>query len=119
MITDFVHLNWHFITDSDYPTKDGWYFCLINPADISPDTELKTLFYDSDVGMFFEEEDLYLKYLCVVAWVDPTKYTFTCDPNKNDKCDKGTCFNSPYSDHSRTCCYLTTHLEYAKGYDFH
>lgn len=119
MITDFVHLNWYFTNDSDYPTQDGLYLCLINPADISPNTELKTLFYDSDSGMFFEDEYLDLKYLCVVAWADPTRFCFTCDPEKYEGCDKDLCYTRNHGPFSSHYCKCTTHLEYAKDYDFH
>lgn len=124
MITDFVHLNWMFVEKDGYPREDRNYICLIRNEDGA--CELLTLWFDNDDNTFsyptyddFTYEPVFRIYDNVVAWADPTKYTFTCDPDKNDKCGKGVCFNSPYSDHSRTCCYLTTHLEYAKDYDFH
>lgn len=119
MITDFVHLNWYFTNDGDYPTQDGLYLCLINPADISPNTELKTLFYDSDIGIFFEDADEDLKYSCVVAWADPTRFSFTCDPEKYEGCDKDLCYTKAHGPFSHHYCRCTTHLEYAKDYDFH
>lgn len=117
MITDFVHLKWAFTSKAEYPKKDGLYLCLIAPADIAPKTELKVLFYDSDVGIFYDEDEC--KYLCVVAWADPTRFCFTCDPEKYEGCDKDLCYTRNHGPFSPHYCKCTTHLEYAKGYDFH
>ena len=123
MITDFVHLNWMFVGKDGYPKNDANYLCLIREKE---KCRILILWFDSDDNTFSEctfddctYEPVFIKYSHVIAWADPTRFTFTCDPNKNDKCNKDVCFNSSYSDNSRTCCHLTTHLEYAKDYDFH
>lgn len=123
MITDFVHLDWMFIEKDGNPKEDRNYICLIRNENGT--CELLTLWFDNDDNTFsyptyddFTYEPVFRIYDNVVAWADPTKFSFTCDPNKYEGCNKDLCHMRNYDPFDHYCRH-TTHLEYAKDYDFH
>lgn len=123
MITDFVHLNWMFVEKDGYPKNSEHYLCLIREKD---KCRILILWFDNDDNAFsectfddFTYEPVFIKYSGVVAWADPTRFCFTCDPEKYEGCDKDLCYTRNHGPFSPHYCKCTTHLEYAKGYDFH
>lgn len=122
MITDFVHLNWMFVEKDGYPKNSEHYLCLIREKE---KCRILILWFDNDDNTFsectfddFTYEPVFIKYAGVVAWADPTRFAFTCDPEKYEGCGKDMCCANIHSPIIHGCT-RTTHLEYAKGYDFH
>lgn len=124
MITDFVHLDWMFVEKDGYPEDDGHYLCLIREDE---KCRLLMLWFNNDDKTFdestfddFTYEPVFVRYSGVIAWANPYTFTFTCDPDKHEECDKTFCsYSFNPLDISRGLCCSTRHLKYAKDYDFH
>lgn len=107
---NFVNLYWRFIEKGEYPVEDGNYLCLIIGEDGKPKVLEKIYMFDEEIGIapswFSGNHEIYTGK--VVAWSDPTKVTFECDPSKAVDCRQTGCkqFCGP--------CHQTTHYDWAK-----
>lgn len=118
---DFVHLWWNSY-DTDPPYTDGLYLFLVRRKDYDFDDNcvnypyknlevipLKVVIYKGELCVM----DLYDNICssdCLIAWADPKKPTFTCDPKLASDCTKTSCSFL----HIGGACSQTTDINHAR-----